>query len=132
MLPDVAKSLPCWLSQFRKATLRQPAGQRLSNAREQQTKISIGPILFLYHDESMVSSNLNSKQLSFHYAHPNVQLKILSIKLGYYKNLEIYAVSSLSWLVDKIASFSSIIIIFFQGYRNRNNIVGRPSGCCNF
>ena len=39
--------------------------------------------------------------------------------------------SSLSWLVDKIASFSSIIIIFFQGYRNRNNLMGRPSGSYN-
>ena len=30
------------------AKLRQPTGQRLSNVRTQQTKISIGPILFLY------------------------------------------------------------------------------------
>jgi hypothetical protein len=57
---------------------------------------------------------------------------MLSRKLGYCKNLEIYAVSSLSWLVDKIASFSSIIITFFQGYRNRNNLIGRPSGSYNF
>ena len=28
-LHDVAKSLPCWLSQFRKAKLRQPTGQRI-------------------------------------------------------------------------------------------------------
>ena len=28
--------LPCWLSQFRKAKLRQPTGQRLSNVRRQQ------------------------------------------------------------------------------------------------
>ena len=26
--PDDAKSLPCWLSQFRKAELRQPTGQQ--------------------------------------------------------------------------------------------------------
>ena len=52
--------------------LRQPTGQRLSNVRTQQTKISIGPILFLYYEESLVSSNLNSKQLRFHGAHPNV------------------------------------------------------------
>ena len=38
----------------------------------QQTKISIGPILFLYYEESLVSSNLNSKQLRFHGVNPNV------------------------------------------------------------
>ena len=69
--PDIAKSLPCWLSQFRKAELRQPSGQRLSNIRVQQKK-SIGPILFLYYEESLVSSNLNSKQLRFHGAHPRL------------------------------------------------------------
>ena len=45
--PDVAKSLPCWLSQFSFSKLRQPTGQRLSNIRMQQTKISIVTILFL-------------------------------------------------------------------------------------
>ena len=45
--PDVAKSLPCWLSQFSFSKLRQPTGQRLSNVRMQQTKMSIVPILFL-------------------------------------------------------------------------------------
>ena len=46
---DIAKSLPCWLSQFRKAKLRQPTWQRLSNVRTQQNMISIGQILFLYY-----------------------------------------------------------------------------------
>ena len=59
--PDVAKSLPCWLSQFSFSKIRT------------QWKNSIGPILFLYYEESLVSSNLNSKQLRFHGAHPNVQ-----------------------------------------------------------
>ena len=68
--PNVAKSLPCWLFQFRKAKLRQPTGQRLSNVRGQQKEISIVPILFLCYEESLVSSNLNSKQLKFHGAHP--------------------------------------------------------------
>ena len=58
----------------KKAQLRQPAGQRLSNVRTQQQKISIGPILFLYYQESLVSSNLNSKQFGFHCAHPNVHM----------------------------------------------------------
>ena len=38
----------------------------------QQKKNSIGPILFLYYDKSLVSSNLNSNLLRFHRAHPNV------------------------------------------------------------
>ena len=41
--PDVALSLPCWLSQF----------------------------LFLYYEESLVSSNLNSKLFRFHCVRPN-------------------------------------------------------------
>ena len=68
--PDVAKCLPCWLPQFRKAELRQPTGQTLSNIRTQETKIAVGPILFLYY----VSSNLNSKQLRFHGIRPNVNI----------------------------------------------------------
>ena len=48
----------------RKAKLRQPT------VRGQQKKISIGPTLFLYYEESLVSSNLNSKQLRFHCDHP--------------------------------------------------------------
>ena len=31
----------------------------------------IGPILFLYYEESLVSSNMNSNLLRFHGAHPN-------------------------------------------------------------
>ena len=50
--PDVALSLTCWLSQFRKAKLSQ--------------RKSIGPILFSYYEESLLSSNLNSKLFRFH------------------------------------------------------------------
>ena len=74
LCPVIALSLPCWLSQFRKAKLRQPRGQRLSNVRTRLTKISIVPILFLYHEESLVSSNLNSKQLRFHSVRPNLYI----------------------------------------------------------
>ena len=35
-------SLLCWLSQYRKAKLRQPTGQRLSNVRVQRKKIQLG------------------------------------------------------------------------------------------
>ena len=44
--------------------------QHGKDIRKQQTKISIGPILFLYYEESQVLSNLNSKQFRFHGAHP--------------------------------------------------------------
>ena len=74
--PDVARSLPCWLSQFRKDKVRQPTVQRLSNVREQQTKISIGPILFLHYEESLVSSNLISNLPRFHCAHPKIVPRI--------------------------------------------------------
>ena len=61
-----------------KPKLRQLTGQRLSNVRKQQKLISIEPILFIYYEESLVLLNLNSKQLRFHGAHPNVgRLQIL-------------------------------------------------------
>ena len=37
-----------------------------------QQKKSIRPMLFLYYEESLVSSNLNTKLLRFHCAHPNI------------------------------------------------------------
>jgi hypothetical protein len=70
-------SLPCWLSQFRKIKLRQPTGQRLTNVRTQQKRISIGPILFLYYEESLVSSNLNSKLYWFHSPSQSVPLILI-------------------------------------------------------
>ena len=48
--PDVAKSLALLTVSVQ---LRHPTGQRLSNVRTQQKK-SIGPILFLYYEESQV------------------------------------------------------------------------------
>ena len=82
--PDLAKSLPCLLSQFSFSKLRELTGQRLSNVRKQQKIISIGPILFLCYEESLVSSNLNSKQLRFHGAHPSLdpKKKHLALKQG--------------------------------------------------
>ena len=61
--PDVALSLPCcWDSQ--------KGRDRATSGRNKQN--SIGPILFLYYKESLLSSNLNSKLLRFHCAHPNM------------------------------------------------------------
>ena len=57
---------------FRKAKLRQPTWQRQRNVRTQKTKISIRPILFLYYEESLVSSILNSKLFRFHCVRPSL------------------------------------------------------------
>ena len=71
---NVALSLPCWPFSTK---LRQPTGQRQSNVRMQQTNFLIGPILFLYYEESLVSSNLNSKLFSFHCVWPKVHVLYL-------------------------------------------------------
>ena len=65
MIPDFPHNI-----RIRKAKIRQPTGQRLSNVRMQQKKINL--ILFLYYEESLVSSNLNSNLLRFNCAHPNL------------------------------------------------------------
>ena len=42
-------------------------------------KNSIGPILFLYYEESLVSSNLNSKLFRFHCVRPNLHFYFRSV-----------------------------------------------------
>ena len=61
----------CTAKYVLKAKLREPTGQRLLQRQDATKNFSIEPILFLYYEESLVSSNLNSKQLRFHGAHPN-------------------------------------------------------------
>ena len=65
-LPDFANFLSC-LSKTKQAN-------RAENQQSQEAtkKISILPILFLCQQESLVSSNLNSKQLRFHSVRPNI------------------------------------------------------------
>ena len=62
------------------AKLRQPTGQRQSNERTQQKTFLIEPILFLYYEESLVSSNLNSNLLKFHCAHPNLDTNMYQLQ----------------------------------------------------
>ena len=51
--------------------LRRPTGQgRLCSIRMQQKFSLMGPILFVYYEESLVSSNLNSKLFRLHSSHP--------------------------------------------------------------
>ena len=45
--------------------------------RQDAKKKKIGPILFLNDEESLVSSNLNSKLLRFHFVRPNVHTTTL-------------------------------------------------------
>ena len=45
-------------------------------------KISIRPILFLYYEESLVWSNLNSKQLRFHDVRPNLHTPIIYLNVA--------------------------------------------------
>ena len=42
----------------------------------------MGPILFLYYEENLVPSNLNSKQLRFLGAHPSVHIKMTGSGVG--------------------------------------------------
>ena len=75
MRPDVALSLPCWLSQFRKAKLRQPTGQRLSNVRTQQKNFQSGQSYsYIMRKVWYISSNLNSKLFRFHCVRPNLDI----------------------------------------------------------
>ena len=107
MRPDVAKSLPCWLSQFSFSKPRQPTEQRLSNVRMQQIKISIRPFSFLYYEESLVSSNLNSKQLSSHCAHPNIHICIC-IQFNFERNI-----------FGPIVSFSPLRSLYLVGFHTK-------------
>ena len=54
---------------FKTETANSAETEQRQDAKQQ---ILIRPILFLYYEKSLVSSNLNSKLLSFHCAYPNV------------------------------------------------------------
>ena len=61
-------------------SLAEPAHRAETEQRQGVTVFFlIGPILFWYYKEIFVSSNLNSKQLRFHCAHPNVYTKMTTI-----------------------------------------------------
>ena len=68
------------VSKFRKAkqSIRQPTQGR-DLAISGSNKKSIWPILFLYYEETLVSSNLNSNLLRFHCAHSNLSTYIVEI-----------------------------------------------------
>ena len=53
--------------------LTQPTGRE--QHQDATKKNYIGPILFLYYEECLVLSNLNSKLFRFHCVRPNVDVK---------------------------------------------------------
>ena len=69
----IVKFWQCYVSALLAVStkLRQPTRQRQSNVRTQQKKINQANLI-LYYEENLVSSNLNSKLLRFHCAHPNL------------------------------------------------------------
>ena len=81
----------------------------------QQNKILIRPILFLHYKESLVSSNVNSKQLRFHCFRPNLdastQPKWLN-QVGSLNFLESIYSSSTSFLLGYVHCTPSVLRIF--------------------
>ena len=71
MIPDFPHDIRIRLAQL-----------RLSNVRMQHKTISILPILFLYYEESLVSSNLNSNILWFHCVRPKLDTPALHVYVG--------------------------------------------------
>ena len=96
--PEVAISLPCWLSQFTFS----------NNVRMQQKRTSIEPILFLYYEESLVSSKLNSKQFRFHCVRPNVHAKTKHLQKPNYCLKEWFASNVVKTLSDFFKCYSKM------------------------
>ena len=76
LCPDVAKSLPVGCLSLAFLNWDSQQGRDLATSGRNK-KNSIRPILFIYYEESLVSSNLNSKLLRFHCAHPNLHISLL-------------------------------------------------------
>ena len=87
MIPEFPCNIRIRLARFKFfccfSKLRQPTGQRQSNIRTQQKNYLIGPILFLYYEESLVSSNLNLKLFRFHCVRPNEHAKRVFINIKF-------------------------------------------------
>ena len=84
LVPRCSQTLALWKPS--KVSIKRQVHQfcwAANRAESQQSQeatffFSILPILFLCQQESLVSSNLNSKQLMFHGAHPNVHTSSLN------------------------------------------------------
>ena len=76
MIPDFPYNIRirlAWLKIFCCClSLAETANRAETEQRQDATKKIIEPILFLYYEESLLSSNLNSKLLRFHCAHPTI------------------------------------------------------------
>ena len=101
-------------------------------SQEATTKNSIVPILFLCNEESLVSSNLNSKQLRFHGAQPSLYgLAFLSRNYRSFLDHDLMAsiweksISILAGNLNSGRSYFSCTYPFLKGpnfYSRRNNL----------
>ena len=97
-------------------------GLRLSNVRTQQTKNWIGQILFLYLEERLVSSNLNSKQLRLHGVRPTVNIlhewfrvkNILCVSCAAWNVFPLNLLISSGWTEYQIHSFFATATLIFK------------------
>ena len=70
MLPDFPHNI-------RKAKLRRPQGRDLATSGNNKQKFQFSQSYsYITYEESLVSSNLNSKQFRFHGAHPTVHVHL--------------------------------------------------------
>ena len=69
----------CWLVSTIFTCLAETANRADTEQRQDATFFLIRPILFLYYEESLVSSNLNSKLFRFHCVRPMVHTKVRSL-----------------------------------------------------
>ena len=90
--PDFALSLPCWLSQF---SWDSQQSRDVATSGRNKNAFFIKPILFLYYEKSLLSSNLNSKLFSFHRVKPNLHTYMDLLYLWHGFNIPIF--TKVSW-----------------------------------
>ena len=76
LLPDSAYLCPVGCLSLEMLNLDSQQGRDLATSG--RNKKIIGRILFLYYEESLVSSNLNSNLLMFHCAQPNLHIFMIT------------------------------------------------------
>ena len=123
MTPDIPHNIRIRLAQSKKNFV---VSWRCK-IRMQQNNFSMGPILFLYYEESLVSSNLNSKLFRFHSAHSILHtcslsswllsavsfkslfsIRRLSICFSILANLSSFPFIILCWILSSSTNFKSL------------------------
>ena len=75
MIPDFPYIIKIRLALLKKIMFRPDVAIATLQRQDATKKKLMMPILFLYYEESMLSSNLNSKLFRFRSAHPNQNTK---------------------------------------------------------